>query len=51
MKLFLTISVISIFTLTSCNTFMGTAKGVGRDVKAVYIYSRDAVLGRPVSDK
>ena len=51
MKFFLTISVISFFTLTSCNTVMGTAKGVGRDVKAVYIYSRDAVSGRPVSDK
>ena len=51
MKFFLTISVISFFTLTSCNTIMGTAKGVGRDVKAVYIYSRDAVSGRPVSDK
>ena len=31
MKFFLTISVISFFTLTSCNTVMGTAKGVGRD--------------------
>ena len=51
MKFFLTISVISFFTLTSCNTVMGTAKGVGRDVKAVYIYSRDAVSGRPVSNK
>jgi len=51
MKLFYTLSVISFLTLTSCNTVMGTAKGVGRDVKAVYIYSRDAVSGRPVSDK
>ena len=51
MKIFLTISIISFFTLTSCNTVVGTAKGVGRDVKAAYIYSRDAVSGRPVSDK
>ena len=51
MKFFFIISIISLFTLVSCNTVMGTAKGVGRDVKAVYIYSRDAVSGRPVSDK
>ena len=44
-------SVLSFFALTSCNTVMGTAKGVGIDAKAVYIYSRDAVSGRPVSDK
>jgi len=30
---------------------MGTAKGVGRDAKAIYIYSRDSISGRPVSDK
>ncbi len=51
MKFFLIISVVSCYVLTSCNTVMGTAKGVGRDAKAVYIYSRDAVSGRPVSDK
>ncbi len=51
MKFFFAISVVSFFALTSCNTVMGTAKGVGRDAKAVYIYSRDAVSGRPVSDK
>ena len=51
MKFFLTISILSFFALTSCNTVMGTAKGVGRDVKAIYIYSRDSVSGRPVSDK
>ena len=49
MKLVLTL--LTIGALTSCNTVMGTAKGVGRDAKAVYIYSRDAVSGRPVSDK
>ena len=51
MKLIITLSIIGALTLTSCNTVMGTAKGVGRDAKAVYIYSRDAVSGRPVSDK
>ena len=51
MKILLTISIISFFTLTSCNTVIGTAKGVGRDAKAVFIYSRDAVTGRPVSVK
>ena len=43
--------MVSCYVLTSCNTVMGTAKGVGRDAKAVYIYSRDAVSGRPVSDE
>ena len=51
MKFFYTLSVVGLLALSSCNTVMGTAKGVGRDVKAVYIYSRDAVSGRPVSDK
>tara|TARA_B100000886_G_scaffold274442_1_gene198376 strand:+ start:415 stop:570 length:156 start_codon:yes stop_codon:yes gene_type:complete len=51
MKLVLTLSIIGALLLTSCNTVMGTAKGVGRDAKAVYIYSRDAVSGKPVSDK
>ena len=51
MKFFFTISILSFFALTSCNTVVGTAKGVGRDVKAIYIYSRDSVSGRRVSDK
>ena len=51
MKLFYTLSIISLLVLTSCNTVMGTAKGVGRDAKAIYIYSRDSISGRPVSDK
>jgi len=51
MKLFYTFSIVGLLALSSCNTVMGTAKGVGRDVKAVYIYSRDAVSGRPVSDE
>ena len=48
-KLIILISIGS-FTLASCNTVVGTAKGVGRDAKAVFIYSRDAVTGRPISD-
>ena len=49
MKLVLTLAVVGILTLSGCNTVVGTAKGVGRDAKAVFIYSRDAVTGRPVS--
>ncbi len=48
---FIAIIIISIFTLSSCNTVVGTAKGVGRDAKAVYIYSRDSITSRPISDK
>jgi len=36
--------------LISCNTVVGTTKGVGRDIKATYIYTRDAFSGDPVSD-
>jgi predicted small secreted protein len=50
MKLILILSTIGFLTLSSCNTVVGTAKGVGRDAKAVFIYSRDAVTGRPISD-
>ena len=45
------ISLISIFILSNCNTVVGTAKGVGRDAKAIYIYSRDSISSRPISDK
>ena len=48
---FIIILLISILTFTSCNTVVGTAKGVGRDVKAVFIYSRDSITSRPISDK
>ena len=51
MKVFFTVSLIYFFALTGCNTVMGTAKGIGRDAKAIYIYSRDSISGRPVSDK
>ena len=50
MRLILIILTVSAYTLTICNTVMGTAKGVGRDAKAVFIYSRDAVTGKPISD-
>ena len=50
MKLILTLVPLRSLALASCNTVMGTAKGVGRDAKAVFIYSRDAVTGRPISD-
>ncbi len=48
---FIVLLCIGSFILTSCNTVMGTAKGVGRDVKAVFIYSRDSITSRPISDK
>tara|TARA_Y100000590_G_scaffold315228_1_gene356488 strand:- start:3664 stop:3846 length:183 start_codon:yes stop_codon:yes gene_type:complete len=42
--------LFSIFVV-SCNTVVGTAKGVARDVKATSVYTRDALTGRPISDK
>ena len=50
MRLIFLFVTLGSFALASCNTVMGTAKGVGRDAKAVFIYSRDAVTGRPISD-
>ena len=50
MKLII-LALIGSFILSSCNTVVGTAKGVGRDAKAIYIYSRDSITSRPVSDK
>ena len=47
---FLLLSVICIF-LISCNTVVGTVKGVGRDAKAAFIYTRDSISSRPISDK
>jgi len=35
----------------SCNTVVGGLKGAGRDIKAVTIYSRDALTGNPISDE
>tara|TARA_Y100000022_G_C13067737_1_gene291890 strand:- start:252 stop:407 length:156 start_codon:yes stop_codon:yes gene_type:complete len=51
MKIFFSICFVGFFAFTSCNTVMGTAKGVGRDAKAIFIYSRDSISGRPVSSK
>ena len=48
---FIIIALVSSFIFTSCNTVIGTAKGVGRDAKAIFIYSRDSVTSRPISDK
>ena len=36
--------------LQSCNTVVGTVKGVAKDSKAFYIYSRDALTQRDISD-
>ena len=49
--------MIKIFLLTitlflfSCNAIVGSVKGVGRDVKAVTVYTRDAITGNPISDE
>ena len=48
---YIIILLISSFLLSSCNTVVGTTKGVGRDIKAVFIYSRDSITSRPISDK
>ena len=37
--------------LFSCNTVIGTAKGIGRDIKATTVYTRDAFTGNPISDE
>ena len=37
--------------LFGCNVIVGTAKGVGRDIKAVTVYTRDAITGNPISDE
>ena len=37
--------------LFGCNTIVGTTKGVGRDIKALTVYSRDAITGVPISDE
>ena len=44
------ILTISLF-LFGCNTIVGSAKGVGRDIKAVTVYTRDAFTGKPISDE
>ena len=46
-----TITLLLCLFLFSCNTVIGSVKGVGRDIKAVTVYSRDALTGNPISDK
>jgi hypothetical protein len=49
--------MIKIFILTitlflfGCNTIVGSVKGVGRDMKAVTVITRDAFTGNPISDE
>ena len=49
--------MIKIFILTitlflfGCNTIVGSVKGVGRDMKAATVYTRDAFTGNPISDE
>ena len=44
------ILIISLF-LFGCNTIVGSVKGVGRDMKAATVYTRDAFTGNPISDE
>ena len=37
--------------LFGCNTIVGSVKGVGRDMKAATVYTRDAFTGNPISDE
>ena len=46
----LLILIISLF-LFGCNTIAGSVKGVGRDMKAARVYTRDAFTGNPISDE
>tara|TARA_B100000029_G_C17433867_1_gene908916 strand:+ start:707 stop:862 length:156 start_codon:yes stop_codon:yes gene_type:complete len=46
----LLIVLISLF-LFGCNTIVGSVKGVGRDMKAATVYTRDAFTGNPISDE
>ncbi len=39
-----------IIFLQGCNTVVGTVKGAAKDSKAFYIYSRDALTQRDISD-
>ena len=47
-KIFLLIITLFLF---GCNTIVGSVKGVARDIKAVTVYSRDALTGDPISDE
>ena len=37
--------------LFGCNTIVGSVKGIGRDMKAATVYTRDAFTGNPISDQ
>ena len=45
------LTLFLILFLFGCNTVVGTVKGVGRDIKAVTVYSRDSITGNPISDE
>tara|TARA_B100000886_G_scaffold308694_1_gene242456 strand:+ start:218 stop:376 length:159 start_codon:yes stop_codon:yes gene_type:complete len=45
------ITVVFCLFLLSCNTIVGGVKGAGRDIKAVTVYTRDALTGNPISDE
>ena len=49
--MFKVITLLLCLFLFSCNTIVGGVKGVGRDIKAVTVYSRDALTGNPISDE
>ena len=40
-----------VLLLFGCNTVVGSVKGVGRDMKAATVYTRDAFTGNPISDE
>ena len=47
-KIFLLTMTLFLF---GCNTIVGSVKGVGRDIKAATVYTRDAFSGNPISDE
>ena len=53
MKKIIVLSIFLIFSsfVYGCNTIVGGVKGAGRDIKAVTVYTRDALTGNPISDE
>ena len=53
MKKIIILSLFLIFCSFNygCNTIVGSVKGVGRDMKAATVYTRDAFTGNPISDE
>tara|TARA_Y100001970_G_scaffold211492_1_gene258195 strand:- start:339 stop:497 length:159 start_codon:yes stop_codon:yes gene_type:complete len=43
--------ILTLLFLFGCNTIVGSVKGVGRDMKAATVYTRDAFTGNPISDE